>query len=63
MNTREKNSNTTIHDNIRDIETCTIIIIIELFICNYEFYAEKLERAPSSLIDIIFSMRWIQFLP
>ena len=63
MDTREKHSNTTIHDNIRDIETCTIIIIIVLFICNFEFDAEKLERALSSLIDIIFSIRWIQFLP
>ena len=33
-----------------------------LFINNYEFDAEKLERALSSLIDIIFSIRWIQYL-
>ena len=38
-------------------------IIMVLFICNYVFDAEKLERALSSFIDIIFSIRWIQFLP
>ena len=44
----------TIHGNIRGLETYTIIYMV-LFICNYEFVAEKLERALSSLIDIIFS--------
>ena len=54
MDTRKKHSNTTIHDNIRGIETCTIIYMV-LFICNCEFDTDKLERALSSLIDIIFS--------
>ena len=46
-----------IHVNIRVKETCTIIYMV-LFICNYDFAAEKSERALSSLNDIIF-----QFLP
>ena len=54
MDTRKKHSNTTIHDNVRGIETCTIIYIV-LFICTCEFDTDKLERAVSSLIDIIFS--------
>ena len=52
MDTRKKHSNTTIHDNIRGIETYKIIYMA-LFICNYEFDKDKLERALSSLNDII----------
>ena len=52
----ERNTNTIIEDNIRGIETCTIIyIIMVLFICNYEFDADNLEQALSSLIDKMFS--------
>ena len=53
MDPRKKHSNTTIHDNIRGIETYKIIYMA-LFICNYyEFDKDKLERALSSLNDII----------
>ena len=54
MDSRKQHSNTTIHDNIRGIVTCTIIYMV-LFIFNYEFNPDNLVRALSSLIDIIFS--------
>ena len=54
MDTGKKHTNTTIHDNIRGIETCTLIYMV-LFICNYECDTDQLERALSSLIEIIFS--------
>ena len=54
MDPSKKNSNATIHNNFRCIETCTIIYMV-LFICSYELDAEILEQALSSLIDIIFS--------
>ena len=52
MDTRKKHANTTIHDNIRGTEKCKIIYMV-LFTCNYGFDTDKLERAPSYLIDII----------
>ena len=60
MDTGEKHSNTTIRYNIIDMHNHYYMV---LFFCNYEFDAEKLEQALSSLIDMIFSIRWIQFLP